>query len=118
MNTEAPQKPGYNWLDRRLERIASMLEVGVELRSALTVELIRSLYAPQPDPAAIDRLFEHAAEADREAAELTTARQAAQRDRYPEAIADLQAYLHRTLVDEVPVAERRLRRSPRFARSG
>lgn len=105
-----------DWVQQRPQRIDVLLEVGVELMPALVIELIRSLNVRPVDREALAAIFDHAAEVGCRPPELAKARKAADRHDYPTAIARLQSYLQRTLVDEVPIADRRLRKSPRFTR--
>lgn len=108
-----PRAAQRGTIEQRLERISSLVDVGVDIRSALSTELIRSLRAGDVDPETLDILLTRLERAGEGDAELAAARDAAQSGSRGEAIEHLQNFLQRTTVDEVPIAERRLRRSQR-----
>ncbi|MGI8631183.1 MAG: hypothetical protein ACR2NA_01345 [Solirubrobacterales bacterium] len=95
-------------LDHRLRRIAALLNAGVDVRSAIATEIIRSLRIGALSPEQAQLLFDRLAESDPESAEVAKAREAFEASDKEETVQQLQAYLHRVTVEDVPIAKRRM----------
>jgi hypothetical protein len=105
---EAPFNPDAR---HRLARVRSLLTAGVDVRAAVATELVRSIRAKALDGATAEALFECARQIDPSDEELTMIQRTWEEGRIDDVLDGLRDYLHRITVDEVPIAERRLRRS-------